>query len=151
MEEKELPGAPPQTEIKPKAPDSNVLKFSYFEMSLDGAFQMGEEKFLRFFVDRGSNSFFLEILKDDYMYFFDLYTDLWGEAEENESCTCSELNITEYEEVDEINIIINGVDANTNEKIKVDENYKVYLVFNLAEALTFGLHNDHNINEPIKD
>ena len=150
--EKELPGSPPPNEpIKPKAPDSNVLKFSFYDLQLDGAFSVDEEKFLRFFVDRGSNSFFMEVLKEEYMYMFDLYTDLFEEAENNESCSCSEFNVTEYEEVDEINIIIKGTDANTNEEVLVDENYKVYLVFNLAEALTFGLHDDYNTSEPIKD
>ena len=150
--EKELPGSPaPNEPIKPKAPETNVLKFEFPELSFDGAFTMEDEKFYRFFVNRGKDSFFIETPKDVYFDFFETFADLHEEAENNDACTCSECVITDFEEVDEVNIIIKGINADTNEEVLVDENYKVYLVYNIAESLTFGLHDSHNTSEPTKD
>lgn len=151
--EEEKPGAPPTEPIKPKEHPTNVLKFSFFDLNLDGAFSIDENKYLRFFINRGKDSFFIECLKEDYFIFFDMFTDMYEEAQDNESCTCDEvvLQTENYEEVDELNIIINAVDANTNEEVKIDETYKVYLVFNLYENFKLGIHDNHNLENTEKD
>ena len=150
--EKELPGSPPPNEpIKPKAPETNSLKFEFHELNFDSAFSIEEDKYFRFFINRGANSFFLEILRDEYFYFFDTFADLYEEAENNDACTCSECIITEYEEVDEVNVVINATIAETNEDIKIDENYKVYLVYSMENVVNMSIHESHVITEPTKD
>jgi len=150
--EKELPGSPPPNEpIKPKAPNTTALIFSFDEMQFDGSFTHEEDKFVRFFIDKGKDSFFIEMLIYEYFDFFEVLTDLYEEAENNDVCTCSECIVENYEEIDEVNQTIIGINANTNEKTVIEEVYKMYLVYNLASSINMSIHGTHILKEPIKD
>lgn len=151
MEEKELPGAPPPSEIKPKAPETTALKFEFSELSFDGSFTFEDDKFVRFFVNRGKDSFFIEMTLYEYFDFFEVFTDLYEEAEDNDACTCSECIVTDYEEIDEVNVTINATIMETNEEVLIDETYKMYLVYNLASSINMSIHGTHILKEPIKD
>ena len=145
MSDKNTPGAPPPNEeTKPKSPVIEKLVFSFHELTFDSAFTIDGDQFIRLFVNNDTeSSFFLEMLRDEYLDYFVIYTDLYEEALESESCSCDETVITDFEEVDEIQIIIKGVNPETKEEITIDEKYKVYLVSNVAEHLKVGLHESH--------
>ena len=145
-----IPGAPPPNEeIKPKSPNVNQLTFSFQDLSFDNAFSIEDEQYLRYFVDKGENenSYFIDVPKDIYIDYFIFYTDLFEDAVSNDKCSCDITTIDQnsFEEVDEIQIIIEGEDLNTKEQIKIEEKYKVYLVFDLTTNLKISLHDSHNL------
>ncbi len=135
-------GAPPVEIQKPKPVNDAKLSFSYNSLIFDDYMIIEGRRFVRFLVDIEQECY----VSMTYGEFLEYQLAVWeaknklmeASKEGEEICVCDVANPQNYEKIDDMEIVIHGIDPETKKESTIVELVPVYFINHLAETITVG-------------